>query len=186
MRKEISTCHHLNINLSSWKFQSIIMKISAIHNKTRPVIIKISIWLRENLELSSWNSRPITKKISTVQNTLNKRTKYYVKSVCILSYSGLHFPHLDWLRRDTSLCIHSECQKMRTRITPNTDTFHAVFRTVIMKISTAHNKILTCLHEIDLDFRTEWTFHKKSKLALEANCTNLRTTRKLMTEQNSF
>ena len=75
MRKEISTCHHLNIDLSSWKFQSIIMKISAIHNKTRPVIIKISIWLRENLELSSWNSRPITKKISTVQNTLSLRKK---------------------------------------------------------------------------------------------------------------
>ena len=30
----------------------------------------------------------------------------------------LIFPHLDWIR--------SECRKMRTRITPNTDTFYAV------------------------------------------------------------
>ena len=29
------------------------------------------------------------------------------------------FPHSDW-------CIQSECGKMRTRITPNTDTFYAV------------------------------------------------------------
>ena len=40
-----------------------------------------------------------------------------VKSVYIRSYSGPHFP---------SLRIRSECGKMRTRITPNTDTFHAV------------------------------------------------------------
>ena len=30
------------------------------------------------------------------------------------------FPHSDWIR------IQSECGKMRTRITPNTDTFYAV------------------------------------------------------------
>ena len=38
------------------------------------------------------------------------------------------FPHLDWiLRYSVSLRIQSECGKMRTRITPNTDTFHAVW-----------------------------------------------------------
>ena len=40
------------------------------------------------------------------------------------------FPHSDWIRRDTpysvSLRIQSECGKMRTRITPNTDTFYEV------------------------------------------------------------
>ena len=51
------------------------------------------------------------------------------------------FPHLDWIRRDTSylpalspnagkilrsLRIQSECGKMRTRKYPTTDTFHAV------------------------------------------------------------
>ena len=35
------------------------------------------------------------------------------------------FPHLDWIRRDT-LRIQSECGKIRTRITLNTDTFYEV------------------------------------------------------------
>ena len=34
------------------------------------------------------------------------------------------FPHLGWIRSDTR--IQSKCGKMRTRITPNTDTFYAV------------------------------------------------------------
>ena len=33
------------------------------------------------------------------------------------------FPHSDWIRRER---IQSECGKIRTRKTPNTDTFHAV------------------------------------------------------------
>ena len=36
------------------------------------------------------------------------------------------FPHSDWLRRDISLHIQSECGKIRIRITPNTNTFYAV------------------------------------------------------------
>ena len=41
------------------------------------------------------------------------------------------FPDLDWIWRDTSYYsvsfrIHSECRKIRTRKTPNTDTFHEV------------------------------------------------------------
>ena len=43
------------------------------------------------------------------------------------------FPHSNWIRRDTeylpvsvSLRIQSKCGKMRTRITSNTDTFHAL------------------------------------------------------------
>ena len=51
------------------------------------------------------------------------------------------FPYLDWIRRDTrylsvfspnagkyfeSLRIQSECGKIRTRVTPNTDSFYAV------------------------------------------------------------
>ena len=32
------------------------------------------------------------------------------------------FPHSDWIRRD----MEYECGKLRTRITPNTDTFHTV------------------------------------------------------------
>ena len=43
-------------------------------------------------------------------------------------YSGLHFPafRLKTERYSVSLRIQSECGKIRTRITPNTDTFHAV------------------------------------------------------------
>ena len=48
-------------------------------------------------------------------------SKRCMKSVRIWSYSGLHVPALG-----VSFCIHSECGKMRTRITPNTDTFYAV------------------------------------------------------------
>ena len=36
------------------------------------------------------------------------------------------FPHSDWIQR-VPLRIQSESGKMRTRITPNTDTFHAVY-----------------------------------------------------------
>ena len=51
-----------------------------------------------------------------------------VKSVRIWSYSGPHCPAfgLNMERYGISLCIQSECGKIRTGITPNTDTFHAV------------------------------------------------------------
>ena len=50
-----------------------------------------------------------------------------VKSVRIRSYSGPHFPVF-------GLNIQSECGKMQTRITPNTDTFSAVLLTGIILI----------------------------------------------------
>ena len=51
-----------------------------------------------------------------------------VKSVHTWSYSGQYFPAfgLNTVRYGVSLPIHSECGKMRTRITPNTDTFHVM------------------------------------------------------------
>ena len=53
---------------------------------------------------------------------------YCVKSVRMWSYLGPHFPafRLNMERYRISLRIQSECGKMRTRITPNTDIFHAV------------------------------------------------------------
>ena len=48
-----------------------------------------------------------------------------VKSARIRSFSGPHFSHIQ-IRYSVSLRIQSECGKMRTRITPNTDTFYAV------------------------------------------------------------
>ena len=51
-----------------------------------------------------------------------------VKSVRIRSYSDPYFPAFgqNTERYGPSLCIQSKCGKMRTRITPNTDTFYAV------------------------------------------------------------
>ena len=49
------------------------------------------------------------------------KEKDCVKSVRIWSYSGPHFPAFV-----VSLRIQSKCGKMRTRITPNTDTFYTV------------------------------------------------------------
>ena len=51
-----------------------------------------------------------------------------MKSVRIRSNSGPHFPAfgLNTERYFVSPCIQSECGKIWTRITPNTDTFYAV------------------------------------------------------------
>ena len=50
---------------------------------------------------------------------------HYVKSVRIRSFPGPYFPPFGLKRRDKEY-FHSECGKIRTRKTPNTDTFHAV------------------------------------------------------------
>ena len=54
--------------------------------------------------------------------------KHCVKSVCIRSYSGPHFPTfgMNTERYGVSLRIQSEYGKMRTRMTPNMDIFYAV------------------------------------------------------------
>ena len=51
-----------------------------------------------------------------------------MKNVLIRSYSVPHFSEfgLNTERYRVSPCTHSECGKMRTRITLNTDTFYAV------------------------------------------------------------
>ena len=56
-----------------------------------------------------------------------------VKSVRIQSYSDPYFPAfgLNTERYFLSLRIQSECGKIRTRIAPNTDNFHAVDATLI-------------------------------------------------------
>ena len=60
------------------------------------------------------------------------KSTHCLKSVRIRSYSGPHFsrifPHADWIRRDTgispnSVWMREDAGKMRTRTTPNTDTF---------------------------------------------------------------
>ena len=62
-----------------------------------------------------------------------------VKSVCIWSYSGPYFTTfgLNTERYGVSLRIQSKSGKMQTRITPNTDTFHAVLIKPLEKASIA-------------------------------------------------
>ena len=57
-----------------------------------------------------------------------RREKHCVKRICIRSYSGPYFPAfgLNTERNGVSLRIQSECEKIRTRITPNMDTFYGV------------------------------------------------------------
>ena len=53
-----------------------------------------------------------------------------VKSVRIRNFSGPHFPAfgLNTERYSLSLRVHSECRKIRTRKTTNTEVFYAVVR----------------------------------------------------------
>ena len=61
-------------------------------------------------------------------NNGNIRNYHCVKVVRVWSYSGSYFPTF-WLnmkKYGVSLRIQFECRKMWTKITPNTDTLHAV------------------------------------------------------------
>ena len=94
-----------------------------------------------------------------------------VKSVRIRSYSGPHFPAfgLNTERYKVSLRIQSECGKIRTRITPNTDTVYPVFSfwetytSFALTRSTPHQKM-----ELD-------ALNQKIRL----NCDTLRSDRRL-------
>ena len=68
-----------------------------------------------------------------------------MKSVRIESYSGPYFSafELNTERYSLSLRIQSKCWKMRTRTTPNTDTFYAVIILQKRQIS-KENMVITC------------------------------------------
>ena len=70
--------------------------------------------------------------------------KHFVKSARIKSYSGPHFPAfgVNTERYSVSLRIQSECREMRTKITPNTDTFYAVKLGFLIR-KPSYNLILT-------------------------------------------
>ena len=61
-------------------------------------------------------------------------TAHCIKSVHIRSYSGPYLPAfgLDTESYRVSFRIQSECRKIRTRITPNTDTFQTVVINAIL------------------------------------------------------
>ena len=71
----------------------------------------------------------IVLRIFFAQRLLNTDVaEHCVKSVRNRSFSGPYFPAfgLNTVRYGVSLRIQSECEKIRTRKTPNTDTFYAV------------------------------------------------------------
>ena len=65
----------------------------------------------------------------------NHQTMYCVKSVSVWSYTGSYFPgfRLNTERYQLYLRIQSESRKIRSRITPNRDTFHLVIFKVVSK-----------------------------------------------------
>ena len=62
----------------------------------------------------------LNKKLMYLKFVFIQPTDHCVKSVRIRSYSGPYFPAFGL----NTLLIQSECGKMRTRTTPNTDTFY--------------------------------------------------------------
>ena len=71
---------------------------------------------------------------------LTRKHFHCVKSVHIRSYSGLYFLAfgLNTERYSVSLPIRYKYGKIRTRITPNTDTFYAVFNTSALQETLKH------------------------------------------------
>ena len=73
-----------------------------------------------------------------------------IKSVRIWSFSGSYFPASgpNTERYEVSLHIQSKCEKMRTRKTPNTDTFQAVIAP-LKKVSKLNLSQMWCFKSND-------------------------------------
>ena len=90
--------------------------------------------------------------------------QHYVKSFRIRSYSGPHFStfRLNTKRYGEPLRIQSECGKMRTRITPKTDTFHAVQPSKIPETLKLSNNLNIFKHNLKKYFLKELKNSKNS------------------------
>ena len=66
----------------------------------------------------------LSENLLSQNNSIRTKTPHCVKSVRIRSYSDPHFPTFGL--NAEKLRIQSKCVEIRTRITPNTDTFQAV------------------------------------------------------------
>ena len=87
-----------------------------------------------------------------------------VKSARIRGFSGPHFTafELNVERTGASLRIQSECGKMQSRKTPNTDTFHAViFVNISQKMVFVLSKLRICLRLLIKSFIENYIFFKK-------------------------
>ena len=85
--------------------------------------------------------------IAVESASLKLDKRYCVKSFRIRSYSGPLFPifGLNTERWGIFLGVQSECGKMRTRITPNTNTFHAVRESLESKFFRASSNKISSL-----------------------------------------
>ena len=89
-----------------------------------------TVFIRSIFEFFSlsgnYKSKKLLAKIEKVLKFLY--LSHNIRSVRIQGYSGPHFPSfgLNTKRYGESLRIEFKCGKMRTRITPNMNTFHAV------------------------------------------------------------
>ena len=70
--------------------------------------------------------RSVSKCSKKKENIHITRIRYCVKSARIRSFSGPYFPVSGLDTERLCLRIQSECRKIRTKKTPNTDIFHAV------------------------------------------------------------
>ena len=110
-------------------------KVYLIKTTSKHLNIKIVQILKKKMPWMSWFFITFFKLVVFVSPLLFKQKhtlktvrliiQYYVKSVRVQSYSCPYFPEfgLNTERHEVSLHIQSECGKIRTRITPNTDTF---------------------------------------------------------------
>ena len=80
------------------------------------------------------------------------------------------FPHLNWIQRDVSFRIQS---RIRTRITPNTDTFHVVKYTpkesfyLLLEYNTHKNKIFVWAELVLIRYRQK---RRSSRVVLKKTC----------------
>ena len=95
--------------------------------------------------------------------------QHCVKSVRIRSYPGPYFPAfgLNAKRYSVSLRIQSECGEMRTRITPNTDTFYAVLLKQIKKEMKRHRIVFSLSSE---EIKTNILDHEWNRLVASDKC----------------
>ena len=66
--------------------------------------------------------------LNTNNENLQCTYNHFVKNFLIRSFSSPYFPAFELIseRYSVPLCIQSECRKIRTRKTPNTDAFYTV------------------------------------------------------------
>ena len=79
-----------------------------------------------NVKLHFLRSVSTCSKKKNNNNIRITRIRYCVKSARIRSFSGPYFPVSGLDTERLCLRIQSECRKIRTKKTPNTDIFHAV------------------------------------------------------------